>query len=88
MRVLQARGALPALRPLPERQLLQVLQVLCVTLALLILVVVSRLLYDYWHYRSRGKGPSQQHTSSKNSYFFRTLNPFKLKALISEKKPK
>jgi hypothetical protein len=33
----------------------QVLQVLCVTLALLILVVVSRLLYDYWHYRSRGK---------------------------------
>jgi hypothetical protein len=32
----------------------QVLQVLCVTLALLILVVVSRLLYDYWHYRSRG----------------------------------
>jgi hypothetical protein len=36
----------------------QVLQVLCVTLALLILVVVSRLLYDYWHYRSRGRDPS------------------------------
>jgi hypothetical protein len=38
----------------------QVLQVLCVTLALLILVVVSRLLYDYWHYRSRGKDRSKE----------------------------
>ena len=35
----------------------QVLQAVCGVLALLIIITLTKLLYDYWNYRKRGKLP-------------------------------
>ena len=32
-------------------------QIVCVILACLIILILTKLLYDYWHYRRRGKLP-------------------------------
>ena len=45
----------PRLEQMEEKE--EVLQAVCVVLTILIVITLTKLLYDYWNYTKRGKLP-------------------------------